>query len=192
MRLATASSKACLSVGIHALFLTLLWGTLTAAPLKAADRTEEHSDLSSRGVASGPKYPLYEFAGALNNTVSAVNRATVVMCANTHPTDSVEIELVLYQYNATSSYNGTVTVDPLETVTFESSSVEFYAADVVMGAGFVEQGLGQIRTSHRSVICTVQTVDPDNIPPTWSFDLPLYRVPLPPDELFQDRFQTTP
>lgn len=121
---------------------------------------------------------IYHFAGGLNNTVSAVNRATVVQCTNVHESDSTEIELQLFQYNATSVYTGTVTVDPLDTATFESSSVEFYAADVVMGAGFVEQGLGRILAEHDQLICTVQTVDPDNIPPTWGFNIPVYIGPF--------------
>lgn len=121
---------------------------------------------------------LYHFAGGLNNTMSAVKRATVVQCTNVDETESSEIEWQLFEYNATSVYTGTVTVDPLETATFESASVAFYAADVVMGAGFMEQGYGRILTEHKDIICAAQTVDPDNVPPAWGFDLPLYAGPI--------------
>ena len=120
---------------------------------------------------------LYHFAGGLNNTVSAVHRATVVQCTNVDEIEPTGIELQLFQYNATSVYTGTISIDPMDTATFESSSVEFYAADVVMGAGFVEQGYGRILAEHKNVICSVQTLDPDNIPPAWGFDIPVYAGP---------------
>lgn len=150
-----------------------------SATEQASPRGESLERLAgaSRGDACDPLLPqiVYEFAGAINNTASTVNRATVVQCTN-RGTTSAEIQVVLYQYNVTSQYCGNATADPLETVTFESSSVQFYAADVIMGAGSVEQGLGQIRSNITDLICTVQAVDPENIPPNWGFDIPLYRV----------------
>ena len=121
---------------------------------------------------------LYHFAGAVNNTTASVDRATVVQCTNVDDEEASEVELQLFQYNATSVYTGTINVDPLDTATFESSSVDFYAADVVMSTGFVEQGYGRILTEHRNVICTAQTIDPSNTPPTWGFNLPLYAGPI--------------
>lgn len=168
--------------------VVLLLGALAGPRAPAADRVDETGEATKRGSATDLKHPLYEFAGALNNTTSTVKRATVVLCANIHPADSVDIEVVLYEYNASRSYTGAVSVDPLETATFESSQVAFYTADVFMNAGSVEQGFGQIRTSHRSVICSAQTIDPENAPPTWGFDLPLHKVPLPDDGVFADRF----
>jgi hypothetical protein len=107
-----------------------------------------------------------------------VKQATVVQCTNVDETEPTEVEVQLFQYNATSVYTGTVTADPLDTATFESSQVPFYTADTFMSAGEVEQGYGRILTEHRNVICTVQTVDPENSPPTWAFDLPLYAGPI--------------
>lgn len=160
-----------------------------AASAQSADRAGDRGGSGERGSETNLKHPLYEFAGALNDTSSTVKKATVVMCANTHPTDPVEIEVVLYNYNAVDSYHGLITVDPMKTATFESSQVDFYLADVFIDAGSVQQGLGQIRTSHRSVICTAQTIDPGGPTPSWSFDLPVYRVPLPEDDVFSDRFE---
>jgi hypothetical protein len=117
---------------------------------------------------------LYRFAGALNVDSGAVEKATVVQCTNIDDADSVQIEVQLFDYNALSVYTGTTSVDPFETATFESTQVEFYAADVFMNAGSVEQGYGRILTEHGNVVCSVQTVDPNNSPPTWSFDIPVY------------------
>lgn len=47
-----------------------------------------------------------------------------------------------------------------------------------MNAGDVEQGYGRILSSHDDILCTVQTIDPHNAPPTWSNNLPLYTDPL--------------
>lgn len=147
-----------------------------------------------RGERSGENFPavrgnvcdpdpllpelVYQFAGAINNTTSTVTRATVVQCTNTGDT-STQLQVILYEYNATSAYCGSVNIDPLDTATFESSPVDFYSADVLMGAGSVEQGLGQIRAEISDIICTVQVVDPDNTPPGWGFDIPLHRVASP-------------
>lgn len=40
------------------------------------------------------------------------------------------------------------------------------------------QGLGRILAEHDQLICTVQTVDPDKIPPTWGFNIPVYAGPF--------------
>ena len=145
----------------------------TAVGQKSQLTAEELEALQPEGLLT-----LYHFAGAVNNTSSSVERATVVQCTNVDDEEVSEIELQLFQFNATSVYTGTITADPLDTVTFESSSVDFYAADVLMGTGFVEQGYGRILTEHRNVICTVQTIDPNNTPPTWGFNLPLYAGPI--------------
>jgi hypothetical protein len=121
---------------------------------------------------------LYHFAGALNRTEPPPARATVVQCTNVHDTALTEIELQLFNFDATDVYTGASEVEPLHTVTFESSSVLFYSADVLMSTGHLEQGYGRILTEHDQVICMVQTVDPEGVPPAWSFDLPLYIGPF--------------
>lgn len=118
----------------------------------------------------------FHFAGALNDTGS--DKATVVQCSNVDDTEATTIEVQLFEYNASSVYTGTVSVDPMETATFESSQVPFYFADVFMNAGIVEQGYGRILAEHENIICTVQTIDSGNSPPTWSFDLPVYVGPF--------------
>jgi hypothetical protein len=121
---------------------------------------------------------VYHFAGALNDNASSDGKGTAVQCSNANSTISTTIEVQLFEYNATSVYTGTITVEPLETSTFESRQIAFYLADVFMNAGLVEQGYGRILSSHDDIVCTVQTIDPHNSPPTWSFDLPLYTDPL--------------
>jgi len=117
---------------------------------------------------------LYHFAGALNDDVSAVSKATVIQCTNLDDVAPTRIEVQLFTYNATDVYTGTTSVNPLHTATFESSQVPFYLADVFMAAGLLEQGYGRILTEHSNVVCTVQTVDPTTDPPNWSFDIPVY------------------
>ncbi|MDX1688087.1 MAG: hypothetical protein R3248_08900 [Candidatus Promineifilaceae bacterium] len=117
---------------------------------------------------------VYHFAGALNATETATEKATVVQCTNIHASETTEVEVQLFQYDASAVYTGTISVDPMKTATFESSPVPFYVADVFLGAGNVEQGYGRIMSTHEDIVCTVQTIDPVNSPPTWSFDLPLY------------------
>jgi hypothetical protein len=114
---------------------------------------------------------LYHFSGALNLDRS---KATAIQCTNVDETQNTDIEVQLFQYNATSVYTSTTNVDSFETATFESSQVDFYAADVFMNAGFVEQGYGRILTEHKNVICTVQVLDPANSPPTWMQNIPVY------------------
>jgi hypothetical protein len=121
---------------------------------------------------------IYHFAGALNDNAGSGGKATVVQCTNVDDTESTAIEVQLFEYDASAVYTGTVDVAPMRTATFESRQVPFYVADVFMNAGVVEQGYGRILAEHDNVICTVQTVDPDNSPPTWSFDLPLYVGPF--------------
>jgi len=155
--------------------------TTSSALSAASDRVPPGSTDQTRGAnetcVSGRPPVLYEFAGALNST-SAPEKATVIQCTNSGDA-VVEIEVELWNYNAATSYCSGISVDPLKTATFESSQVPFYLADVFMNAGSVEQGLGQIRAGSTDVLCTVQVVDPSNDPPTWSFDLPLYRVSAP-------------
>lgn len=122
--------------------------------------------------------PRFHFAGALNDTGTSSPKATVVQCTNTDDAEDTTIEVQLFQYNASAVYTGTINVEPMKTATFESSQVVFYSADVFLDAGFVEQGYGRILTEHANVICTVQTVDPENSPPTWSFDIPVYVGPF--------------
>lgn len=117
---------------------------------------------------------VYHFAGALNDTTSGDEKATAVQCTNIDSSETTEIEVQLFEYNATAVYTGVTSVDPMETATFESSQVPFYFADVFMDAELVEQGYGRILSTHEDIVCTVQAVDPMNAPPTWSFDLPLY------------------
>lgn len=116
--------------------------------------------------------PLYHFAGALNRDTDPP-LATVVQCSNLGA-DPTRIEVQLYDYDASDVYTGSIGVDPLHTATFESSPVSFYLADVPMVVGNVVQGYGRILAQHDDVVCTVQTVDPDGVPPAWAFDIPVY------------------
>jgi hypothetical protein len=117
---------------------------------------------------------LYHFAGVLNDDTTAVEKATVLQCTNVDDAKSAQIEVQLFDYNASSVYTGTINVAPFRTATFESMQVDFYLSDVLMDTGFLGQGYGRILTEHSNIICTVQTVDPNNDPPDWSFDIPVY------------------
>lgn len=118
--------------------------------------------------------PLYHFAGALSKDTTTPNKATVIQCTNVDDTDSAQIEVQLFDYDAQDVYTGTLDVAPLRTATFESIPVSFYLADLIMYAGTVDQGYGRILTEHSNIVCTVQTVDPTSSPPGWSFDIPVY------------------
>jgi hypothetical protein len=80
----------------------------------------------------------------------------------------------LFDWDAFDVFTASLTVMPFRTVTFESIPIAHYYADVFMNAGTVDQGYGRILTEHSNVICTVQTIDPNSSPPSWSFDLPVY------------------
>jgi hypothetical protein len=117
--------------------------------------------------------PLYHFAGVVNR--ADLGRGTAVLCTNIDTVASTVIEVQLFNYDATQVDTGSLPVAPLETATFESTTIDFYMADVAMNAGNVDQGYGRILTEHSNVVCTVQVLDADNVPPTWSLDLPVYR-----------------
>jgi hypothetical protein len=125
------------------------------------------------GVQAAEATPLYHFAGVLNDSVK--ERGTVVLCTNLDGAISTLIEVQLYNWDATHVDTGSIPVGPLETATFESTTINFYVADVAMNAGLVDQGYGRILTSHGNVVCTVQVLDADGSPPAWSMDIPLYR-----------------
>lgn len=118
--------------------------------------------------------PLYHFAGALNNDLVTPNKATVVQCTNVDDTVSTQVEVQLFDYDAMDVFTATIRIGPFKTVTFESIPVAYYYADVFIFAGVVDQGYGRILAEHNKVICTVQTIDPINSPPSWSFDIPIY------------------
>lgn len=119
--------------------------------------------------------PLYHFSGALSNSVATIQKATVVQCTNVDDTLPTQVEVQLFDYDALDVFTATISVGPLRTVTFESIPVAHYQADVFINASPVDQGYGRILTEHSNVICAVQTVDPTSSPPSWSFDIPLYR-----------------
>ncbi|MFO7696492.1 MAG: hypothetical protein R6X16_04970 [Anaerolineae bacterium] len=125
------------------------------------------------GVQAAGVTPLYHFAGVLNDSVK--ERGTVVFCTNLDAVTQATVEVQLYNWDATHVDTGSIFVGPLETATFESTTINFYMADVAMNAGLVEQGYGRILTSHSNVVCTVQVLDADGSPPAWSMDIPLYR-----------------
>lgn len=116
---------------------------------------------------------LYHFAGVLN--LPASGKGTAVQCTNVDATAATYVEVQLFDYTGTQVDTAAISVDPLRTVTFESTSILFYTADVPMSAGLVEQGYGRILTEHRNVVCTVQVLDAANVTPTWSMDIPVYR-----------------
>jgi hypothetical protein len=118
--------------------------------------------------------PLYHFSGALSNNLTTPEKATVVQCTNVDDIDSTVVEVQLYDYDAQDVFTATISVGPFRTVTFESIPVAHYYADAFINAGAVDQGYGRILTEHSNVICTVQTIDPNNSPPNWSFDIPVY------------------
>ncbi len=133
---------------------------------------EESSDQFTR--ATGELKPLYHFANVLNDEISSIQEGTAIMCTNLDETESTEVEVQLYQYTGDLGGTGIITIDPFETATFESNTITFYSADVVMDVGFIEQGYGRILTQHKNVVCTVQILDADNSPPTWMENIPVW------------------
>jgi hypothetical protein len=129
---------------------------------------EELSGVQAAGVT-----PLYHFSGVLNDSVK--ERGTAVFCTNIDAVTDAQVEVQFYNWDAAQVDTGSFLVHPLRTATFESTTINFYVADVAMNAGLVDQGYGRILTSHSNVVCTVQVLDADGSPPAWSMDIPLYR-----------------
>jgi len=115
--------------------------------------------------------PLYYFSGVLN---LAGEKGTAIMCTNLDPLELTVIEVNLYDYDALLVDTESIIAGPLRTVTFESTPIAFYIADVIMNSDNVDQGYGLISTDHKNVICTVQIMDAVNNPPIWMESLPVY------------------
>jgi len=116
--------------------------------------------------------PVYHFAGALNSSTKGIG--TAIQCTNLNETDSIFIEVQLYDFNATLVDTASIEVTPLRTVTFESTQIMFYIADVGMFADNIEQGYGRILAENGNIVCTVQILDAINNPPTWFLNIPIY------------------
>lgn len=115
--------------------------------------------------------PLYHFAGVLSKSGS---QGTAILCTNIDPLRTTLIQVKLYNYDNALIDTALVSVNPLRTVTFESTSIAIYIADVAMSSPDIEQGYGLISAEHKSVVCTVQVMDAAHNPPLWMESLPVY------------------
>lgn len=132
---------------------------------------EESSDQSTR--ATGELAPRYHFANVLNDVDGG--EGTAIICTNLDETEATDIEVQIYDFDGELEGTNTITANPLRTVTFESTPISFYVADVLMSiTNVINQGYGRILTQHKNVVCTVQILDADNSPPTWIENIPVW------------------
>ncbi len=116
--------------------------------------------------------PVYHFAGVMNSSMKGIG--TAIHCTNLNETDSTFIEVQLYDFNATLVQTASIEVSPLRTVTFESTQIMFYVADIIMSADNIDQGYGRILAENGNIVCTVQILDANHTPPTYFFNIPIY------------------
>jgi hypothetical protein len=103
--------------------------------------------------------------------------ATSVHCTNLSLANN-QVEVRVYQWNGTTVFTGTVNIPPNRTYTFSTQPTAIYFDDVTIG-GFpgtttIFQGSGRILAQSGDLICTVQVLDPLNMPPTFVTKLTLY------------------
>lgn len=123
--------------------------------------------------ATGELAPRYHFANVLNDVDGG--EGTAIICTNLDETEATDIEVQLYDFDGELEGTNTITANPLHTVTFESTPINFYVADVLMNiTNDINQGYGRILTQHKNVVCTVQILDADNSPPTWMENIPVW------------------
>jgi hypothetical protein len=125
--------------------------------------------------------PVYRFNGITDDgEQGSANRkeATSIHCTNIDQTNNVQVEVMLYQWNGTDVYTGTVNMPPNRSFTFSTQNTTIYFDDVLLGGSpgtpAIFQGSGVVLADSNKVICTAQVLDPLNYPPTFLEKLPMY------------------
>ena len=116
--------------------------------------------------------PLYYFSGLL--TQPGV-KGTSIACTNIDPTNSIEMEVILYSHDGSWFVITWPTLTPLRTYRIESTQIPFHTEDNNLNSGWtVNQGFGKISANSKNLICTVQVLDAAQNPPRWMESLPIY------------------
>jgi hypothetical protein len=127
---------------------------------------------------------LYQFSGARDDGAKSVSgkAATTLNCSNAGTT-SVAASYYVYNFSGTVYYYVDFTIPAKYTYTISTQYTVMYSEDVVLhaagtsdsGTGAIDQGLGQVFSNSRNVICTAQVLDPIGFPPVFVTELELFR-----------------
>jgi hypothetical protein len=154
-----------------ALAISLLLAAANPAAMVVARPSAEAGQSSAY---AGPL--LYQFTGARDDGAKSVSgkAATTLNCSNTGTTLAAAS---YYVFNFTGSiyYYVDFTIPAKYTYTISTQYTAMYSEDVVLraagtadsGTGVIDQGLGQVYSNSRNVICTAQVLDPTGYPPTF-------------------------
>lgn len=125
---------------------------------------------------------LYRFSGVTDDgQQGSTNRkeATSIHCTSIEPLANNQVEVMLYQWNGTDVFTGTVNMTPNRTFTFSTQNTTIYFEDVILGGipgtDAISQGSGQIWSETDQVICTAEVLDPLNNPPEFATSLELFQ-----------------
>ena len=123
----------------------------------------------------------YRFSGVTDDgEQGSANRkeATSIHCTNTGSTNNA-VEVIVYQWNGTDIFTGTVNMPPMRTFTFSTQNTTIYFDDVLLGGSpgtdAIFQGSGVILSEHPSVVCTVEVLDPLGYPPVFVSAVELFK-----------------
>ncbi len=136
---------------------------------------------SSLAVTSTLSETIYVFSGVNDDGAKGSGsrtEATAVHCSNFGTTDAL-VEVQFYQFDGTTVYTGSTTIDVNRTWTFSSQNTSIYTDDVIVGGGSgtdaIAQGFGRVLAAHTDIICTAQLLDPLNNPPTYITSLTMVK-----------------
>lgn len=105
--------------------------------------------------------------------------ATSIHCTNTGSTDNI-VEVIIYQWNGTDIYTGTVTMPPRRTFTFSTQNTTIYFDDVLLGGNpgtdAIFQGFGVVLSEKPTIACTAQVLDPLGYPPFYMDKLAMHEA----------------
>lgn len=125
--------------------------------------------------------PILRFSGVTDDGEqgsASRKEATSIHCTNIDPTNNVQVEVLLYQWNGTDVFTGTVNMPPNRSFTFSTQNTTIYFDDVLLGGSPgtppIFQGSGVVLAESNNVICTAQVLDPLNYPPVFLEKLPMY------------------
>jgi len=141
-----------------------------------------NSEQKARVEGGAAQIVIYRFSGVTDDGLQGAagrKEATSIHCTNLDSSQDAELEVQVYQYNATAVYTASVDIPFNQTFTFSTQLTSIYFDDVIIGGSpgtpAIFQGSGRILSSHPNVICSAQVIDPDNNPPKFATSLELFR-----------------
>ena len=141
------------------------------------------SQSADAALEEADKYELiYVFAGVSDDgEQGSVSRkeATSVHCSNTSRKNTIDIKVLVRQWNGTDIFVGKVSAPPLRSFTFSTQNTTIYFDDVLLGGSpgtnAIFQGQGAVYAKNPAITCTAQVLDPLNYPPTFAVSLAMER-----------------